>query len=374
MLYWIGGRGITAARASSHRAPRRRITMKARLALPDLAGSVRQFAALACGTILLPPLAAASDAIVVVQGQLVIQQGPGITSGPFSGAQIGDVYTFVAGIDAPPTGSPITGSVDSQSDHRTFYVQVGNVSSTESFQTQPGTATVGNDVPGQSGGLFDTLVVGRPILEGGNVALFYQDPTASSFNTTDATQLGGVYLAPFPDGLVVLGDPNIFNAGFLCTVVSMEIIPRSQLGQTLCAGGTPNSIGLPGRLTANGFDRVFANEIELFATDLPIGQFSLLLASTTATQPQAVPGSQGSLCLGGNVGRFNSQIKPIGVSSLSPGVGSVIFNPDLEALPQPTGQVLAMAGETWTFQAWHRDLAGGSVTSNFTTAVAITLR
>ena len=30
------------------------------------------------------------------------------------------------------------------------------------------------------------------------------------------------------------------------------------------------------------------------------------------------------------------------------------------------------AGETWSFQTWHRDSAGGQATSNFTDAVGVT--
>ena len=46
---------------------------------------------------------------------------------------------------------------------------------------------------------------------------------------------------------------------------------------------------------------------------------------------------------------------------------------DLAQLPSPTGTVAAAAGETWNFQAWHRD-AHPAATSNFTLPVSITLQ
>ena len=63
-------------------------------------------------------------------------------------------------------------------------------------------------------------------------------------------------------------------------------------------------------------------------------------------------------------------------------MGGVIFNAgffgtadvvvDVSDLPQPTGNVAAMAGETWNFQAWFRDFVGGAPTSNFSDAWQIT--
>ena len=63
-------------------------------------------------------------------------------------------------------------------------------------------------------------------------------------------------------------------------------------------------------------------------------------------------GSQGNLCLGGNIDRF------LVLSSGS--YGSFWLN-----LPQ-----WAMPGETWNFQAWFRDNNPGP-TSNFTDGVSV---
>lgn len=47
---------------------------------------------------------------------------------------------------------------------------------------------------------------------------------------------------------------------------------------------------------------------------------------------------------------------------------------DLTALPQGAGTIAVQPGETWYFQRWHRDVIGGTATSNFTTSLAVTFR
>jgi len=78
-------------------------------------------------------------------------------------------------------------------------------------------------------------------------------------------------------------------------------------------------------------------------------------------------GSQGTLCLGGAIGRYAGNIFQ------SSAAGDHSFPIDLAQLPSPTGNVAAAAGETWNFQCWFRD-ANPSVTSNFTYPVSITFQ
>jgi len=54
--------------------------------------------------------------------------------------------------------------------------------------------------------------------------------------------------------------------------------------------------------------------------------------------------------------------------------GSFSLTLDLGAIPQPTGAVAAVAGESWSFQAWHRDTAIFFATSNFTDGVRLTFQ
>ena len=52
--------------------------------------------------------------------------------------------------------------------------------------------------------------------------------------------------------------------------------------------------------------------------------------------------------------------------------GSASANVDWTALPQPSGTVAAMAGETWNFQCWMRDMNSmGLAGSNFSDGYAV---
>ena len=77
-------------------------------------------------------------------------------------------------------------------------------------------------------------------------------------------------------------------------------------------------------------------------------------------------GSQGTLCLGGSIGRYNGQVQTSGPD------GSFAITIDVNQMPvNPV--TAAVAGETWRFQAWYRDNNPGA-TSNFTDAVEITFQ
>jgi len=105
----------------------------------------------------------------------------------------------------------------------------------------------------------------------------------------------------------------------------------------------------------------------LVATDMTFNAFGYFLTSQTVN-PGGItpPGSAGVLCLGGAIGRYSGSIQNSGPS------GAFALNISPLVLSQPTGPVAAVAGQTWYFQAWHRDVTpGGAPTSNFTNAVAL---
>ena len=54
--------------------------------------------------------------------------------------------------------------------------------------------------------------------------------------------------------------------------------------------------------------------------------------------------------------------------------GTISLALDLTQIPQPTGFVTAIAGDTWNFQAWYRDAVSGSATSNFTDGLSVTFQ
>lgn len=130
----------------------------------------------------------------------------------------------------------------------------------------------------------------------------------------------------------------------------------------------PNSSGSAGGLTGIGQRAVAQNDCSLTASSLPAGQVCLLLASKTSLfTPLPAGNSNGNACLGGSIGRFLQQVVT------SNAAGRAEFIVDLTAIPQGTGPVAALPGDTWYFQAWHRDTAGPKG-NNFTRSLCVTFQ
>ncbi|MEE2941643.1 MAG: zinc metalloprotease [Planctomycetota bacterium] len=139
-----------------------------------------------------------------------------------------------------------------------------------------------------------------------------------------------------------------------------------ELGEPYCFA-VSNSSGAFGVLNAQGTRFISNNDFSLIASSIPSNQFGLFVCSQTETFTGNPSGGQGFLCIGGNIGRFNSQIASSGPFGVIPLVV------DLNNLPQPSGFVAAQSGETWHFQCWFRDV-NPSVTSNFTEGYRITFQ
>jgi hypothetical protein len=135
-----------------------------------------------------------------------------------------------------------------------------------------------------------------------------------------------------------------------------------------CTPGAPNSTGHSSVLNATGTRTAVANDVTLKASQLPPHSFGHFLVSRSQGFVANPGGSQGYLCVVGQVGRYvgPGQVMSSGAS------GSFQLTLDLTRTPQPTGNVAIQPGETWNFQAWHRDSHGGVATSNFTDAISIT--
>ncbi|MEM1450639.1 MAG: hypothetical protein AAGI22_16085 [Planctomycetota bacterium] len=138
--------------------------------------------------------------------------------------------------------------------------------------------------------------------------------------------------------------------------------------RALVCSGEPNSRGLSGRLRAIGSTDVTFNELRLTASALPQFSAGMFLCSRTTGFVANPGGSAGNVCLGGAIGRFLTQTFATGAT------GSATIRVFLNVLPQPGGTVAALAGETWHFQAWHRDESPFGPTSNFTDAISVSLR
>ncbi|MCP3918461.1 MAG: hypothetical protein GY711_23190 [bacterium] len=131
------------------------------------------------------------------------------------------------------------------------------------------------------------------------------------------------------------------------------------IGNSYCGPAVPNSSGAAASIVASGSPVVANEDLTLLATGMPAGQFGYFLASRTQGFLMP-PGSQGNICLSGNIGRFNAV--PLIITGPS---GSIEV--DLTAIPVNPPEAV-MPAETWNFQCWFRDVGG---TSNFTDGVEI---
>lgn len=164
-------------------------------------------------------------------------------------------------------------------------------------------------------------------------------------------------------GTTVVGSP--FNDDNGSQSGSAYIFEDSDgAGSSYCDPAVINSTNEFGKIAVLGSILASANNFALQASDLPLNQFGFFLGGTQSVLVMNPAGSNGNLCVGGNLVRFNAASQ-IGVADA---FGVFSRNLDLTAFPaNPT--VAVQAGDTWYFQCWHRENNGQS---NFTTATAVT--
>ena len=138
------------------------------------------------------------------------------------------------------------------------------------------------------------------------------------------------------------------------------------VGLVGCSGYL-NSTGAGAELAVSGSLDVARNSVRLLVSSAPSNAPSVFITSQTDAWPTVPVGSQGVICLGGSIGRF---VGPGQVQQTSP-TGTMQLDLDLTSLPQPNGAESAIAGQSWYFQAWFRDVVGGQSTSNFSSAAAL---
>ncbi len=138
------------------------------------------------------------------------------------------------------------------------------------------------------------------------------------------------------------------------------------IGSSYCAA-VANSSGTTGAMSASGSTAISANDVTLRASSLPQNAFGFFLTSQSQGFVLNPGGSTGNLCLGGSVGRYVGPGQVMNTGS----TGTLRLLLDLTQTPTPMGLVAVMPGDTWNFQAWHRDFVGGSVTSNFTDGLSV---
>jgi hypothetical protein len=101
---------------------------------------------------------------------------------------------------------------------------------------------------------------------------------------------------------------------------------------------------------------------------LPNSSFGYYLTSAAQGSVANPGGSAGVLCLSGSIGRYVGAGQVLNSGS----VGSFSLAIDLGQHPTPTGIISVVPGQTWHFQSWFRDVAGGVTTSNFSDGLQVT--
>ena len=127
-----------------------------------------------------------------------------------------------------------------------------------------------------------------------------------------------------------------------------------------------NSTGNISVLEAVGSPDASNNNLTLTASRLPVGSLGFFINSRSTGFVANPAGSAGNLLLGGNIGRYSSQVNTVNGS----GRASPTLN--LNAMQTPSGTVPATAGQNWSFQFWHRDSSAAGPTSNFSRGLTVT--
>ncbi|MEM1449659.1 MAG: hypothetical protein AAGI22_11125 [Planctomycetota bacterium] len=223
-----------------------------------------------------------------------------------------------------------------------------------------GSTVVGREGPSGSSAFRATLwtpALGTVLLRDHLVAL-------GADGLADYRLLSALGISDDGNAIVGVAEPLDTPGRDVAYVAYLET-PTFAIGRAECTGGPPTSSGFSARLIAVGSAEAAANDVTLVAQRLPEGAVGTFLCSRTpglVTDPGA---SQGTLCLGGAIGRFTA---PGEVFLAGPG-GEARLRIDVNALPEAGATVAALPGETWRFQAWFREPGPPSGT-NFTSSMA----
>ena len=215
-----------------------------------------------------------------------------------------------------------------------------------------------------------SVIIGDGAVGGGNSRPFLWTAGTGIVALADyAAGLGAANLQDWElltvNGISDDGDIVIGTGRRLGTLTSYRLDLRDPVvGVTQCTPAAVNSTGAAGKLTALGAAGASAADLTLFVSSLPAAAQCMLLVAPALGSPIQPVNSQGFLCLNGPIGRFAGQ------TFVTSTFGAGALRVDLSALPSPTGAVAALPGQTWSFQAWHRDAQPGP-TSNFTPAVSL---
>lgn len=294
---------------------------------------------------------------LTARGVISSVQG-GLSTGPLASAAAGDVFVVYFSVQIPG----LAGNQGQGSD--SFSVVPGSLEvavGASSAMGVPGSTAmldVENDV---SAG--DALAASFSVEGNVQGTLAATDTTGAAIPDVD---LSSFVPTSLPRSLFDAASLRLqaSTGGFVEGDLTVIIIGEpTTIHSTYCLS-QPNSTGANGILEAFGSTAVVDNNVTLVASDLPPFSFAFVIASLDRGISLFPGGSSGTLCLGGEIGRF---VGPGQVQNTLGG-GSFSVTIDLTQIPQPTFVTQVVSGDTWNFQSWHRDIGP---TSNFSSAIEI---
>jgi len=208
----------------------------------------------------------------------------------------------------------------------------------------------------------------------GQEVRLYLDGALDSVHPTPGMVLGATASdltlgADFPGGDEyldgTLDDVRLYDGALSAGDIATLYGGSGPIGTNYCGPAIMNSANQSAVISAIGVDQAGGHSLELTAAQMPVNQFGSFIVSMTQDFVPMSGGSQGNLCLGGQIGGFKQDVKNSGAG------GEFALDVDTLVIPQPGGSVAIQPGETWNFQAWFKDQNPGA-TSNFTDAVSVT--
>ncbi|MEL6431084.1 MAG: hypothetical protein AAFR54_18020 [Planctomycetota bacterium] len=192
---------------------------------------------------------------------------------------------------------------------------------------------------------------------------FQSGELVSGFTQTDNERITWSNTSGSPMDVIL--EVDVFNAQD-CNSYSLDVdVGGGGIGSNFCQAN-PNSTGRIGLMRGQGSLSVAANDVTLRAIQIPRFQFGIFIVSDVQGFVPNPGGSGGNLCVLGEIGRYSEDILAADTN------GTIQLAIDLGAVPRPTSFDSVQAGETWSFQLWHRDST--PVGSNFTNGLAITFQ
>lgn len=182
----------------------------------------------------------------------------------------------------------------------------------------------------------------------------------------------GVVLVDFTGSSAVTVDPTgtiYFTADVDIAGSRLEgyfSLAPDEVGSNFCMANI-NSTGMSASIGSAGSALLSSNDLEIICTGMPPFAFGFFITSRDQGFVANPGGSAGNLCLSGAIGR---NVGGGAMSSGSSGMLSAMV--DWTSIPQPTGPIPAMVGDTWNFQCWMRDSSpSGMPTSNFSDGLSV---